>query len=66
MEYSILCHWRICRLQGSVYFFRVMVLCRFCPSYPKLLIVPKSVPDEDLEEVAKFRVNGRIPVVVWR
>lgn len=39
---------------------------KFCPSYPKLLIVPKSVPDEDLEEVAKFRVNGRIPVVVWR
>ena len=41
-------------------------VCRMCSSYPKLLIVPRSVTDGELEEVAKFRVNGRIPVVVWR
>ncbi|KAL1414329.1 hypothetical protein MTO96_007572 [Rhipicephalus appendiculatus] len=39
---------------------------KFCSSYPRYLIVPASVPDQDLETVASFRYSRRIPTVVWR
>ncbi|KAL3199070.1 hypothetical protein MRX96_044039 [Rhipicephalus microplus] len=39
---------------------------KFCNSYPRYLIVPASVPDQDLETVASFRYSRRIPTVVWR
>ncbi|KAH7960643.1 hypothetical protein HPB49_022002 [Dermacentor silvarum] len=39
---------------------------KFCSSYPRYLIVPTSVPDQDLETVASFRYSRRIPTVVWR
>ncbi len=42
------------------------VMYRVCSTYPKLLIVPQAVSDEELVQGAKFRMMGRIPVVVWR
>lgn len=33
-----------------------------CDTYPKRLVVPKSVSDDDLREVAEFRSKNRIPV----
>ncbi|KAM3959472.1 LOW QUALITY PROTEIN: phosphatidylinositol-3,5-bisphosphate 3-phosphatase MTMR4 [Aphomia sociella] len=39
---------------------------KLCPSYPPALIVPKSIGDEDLDSVARFRAMRRIPAVVWR
>ncbi|KAK2961282.1 putative Phosphoinositide 3-phosphatase [Blattamonas nauphoetae] len=34
-------------------------------TYPPFLCVPCSVSDEDLKEIAKFRGNGRIPVLSY-
>ncbi|XP_052751987.1 myotubularin-related protein 3 isoform X3 [Galleria mellonella] len=39
---------------------------KLCPSYPPALIVPRSIGDEDLDSVARFRAMRRIPTVVWR
>uniref|UniRef100_A0A3B4A359 Myotubularin phosphatase domain-containing protein n=1 Tax=Periophthalmus magnuspinnatus TaxID=409849 RepID=A0A3B4A359_9GOBI len=36
-----------------------------CPSYPPLVIVPKSIDDETLTKVAKFRQGGRFPVLCY-
>lgn len=37
-----------------------------CPSYPKHIIVPTSISDENLKVLAYFRYSKRIPAVVWR
>lgn len=39
---------------------------KFCPTYPKELLVPALIADDDLKQVASFRSSRRIPVVVWR
>ncbi|XP_041915976.1 myotubularin-related protein 3 isoform X2 [Alosa sapidissima] len=39
---------------------------RLCSSYPELLLVPASVTDKELENVAAFRSWKRFPVVVYR
>ncbi|XP_020775297.1 myotubularin-related protein 9 isoform X2 [Boleophthalmus pectinirostris] len=36
-----------------------------CPSYPASVIVPKSIDDETLKKVAKFRHGGRFPVLCY-
>ncbi|NXE96126.1 MTMR9 protein, partial [Menura novaehollandiae] len=36
-----------------------------CPSYPPVVIVPKSVDDEALRKVALFRHGGRFPVLSY-
>ncbi|NXP89862.1 MTMR9 protein, partial [Passerina amoena] len=36
-----------------------------CPSYPPVVIVPKSVDDEALRKVALFRYGGRFPVLSY-
>ncbi|XP_068089329.1 myotubularin-related protein 9 [Hyperolius riggenbachi] len=36
-----------------------------CPSYPPIVIVPKSIDDESLRKVAAFRQNGRFPVLSY-
>ena len=41
-------------------------LCRVCPTYPKVFVVPHSIVDEELRLVADFRMSGRVPTVVWR
>jgi hypothetical protein len=37
----------------------------FCPSYPRLLLVPKTISDWSLSAVAGFRSKSRIPVLTW-
>ena len=39
---------------------------KMCSSYPPELLVPASISDQVLESVAKFRLAGRIPTIVWR
>lgn len=36
-----------------------------CDTYPQLLAVPASLKNEELQEAAKFRSRGRIPVLSW-
>jgi len=36
-----------------------------CPSYPQEFVVPKTITDDDLKEVALFRSRGRIPAIVY-
>ncbi|CAJ1073923.1 myotubularin-related protein 9-like isoform X4 [Xyrichtys novacula] len=36
-----------------------------CPSYPPAVIVPKSINDDSLKKVAKFRQGGRFPVICY-
>lgn len=36
-----------------------------CPSYPPIVIVPKSIDDEALRKVAPFRHGGRFPVLSY-
>ena len=43
-----------------------VLLIRLCETYPKLLVVPKAMTDEELKVVSKFRSKGRIPAIVWR
>lgn len=37
-----------------------------CDSYPKLLVIPDNISNEELQAVAGFRTKGRIPVLSWR
>ena len=37
-----------------------------CSSYPRILVVPKSISDSQLMAVKSLRKRGRIPVCVWR
>ncbi|KAK6644545.1 hypothetical protein RUM43_000812 [Polyplax serrata] len=39
---------------------------KVCPSYPKVLIVPKSVDDETIIASSYFREGGRFPVLSYR
>ncbi|XP_063059927.1 myotubularin-related protein 2 isoform X2 [Engraulis encrasicolus] len=36
-----------------------------CDTYPSTLVVPVTMPDEELKRVAAFRVKGRLPVLSW-
>lgn len=36
-----------------------------CPSYPDKSIVPKSISDESIKVIAKFRSGGRFPVLSY-
>ena len=38
---------------------------RVCPTYPAVLVVPKKVRDDQLEQVAEFRSKHRFPVLSW-
>ncbi|CAI7995962.1 Myotubularin-related protein 3 [Geodia barretti] len=39
---------------------------KLCPTYPKLLVVPSSLTEEEMRSAAKFRAIGRFPTIVWR
>ncbi|CAF3566019.1 unnamed protein product [Rotaria socialis] len=39
---------------------------KFSPSYPNICIVPASITDDEVREVAKFRSHKRFPTIVWR
>ncbi|XP_042562198.1 myotubularin-related protein 2 [Clupea harengus] len=36
-----------------------------CDTYPSTLVVPVTIPDEELKRVAAFRAKGRISVLSW-
>ncbi|XP_018604264.1 phosphatidylinositol-3,5-bisphosphate 3-phosphatase MTMR2 isoform X2 [Scleropages formosus] len=48
--------WRITKLNEHY---------ELCDTYPAILVVPVTVPDEELKKVATFRAKGRIPVLSW-
>lgn len=37
-----------------------------CPTYPSAVVVPKSIDDETITAVARFRDGGRFPVLSYR
>ena len=39
---------------------------KLSPSYPNICVVPASISDEEVHEVAKFRSHRRFPTIVWR
>jgi hypothetical protein len=39
---------------------------KLCLSYPNICVVPASITDEEVHEVAKFRSYRRFPTIVWR
>ena len=41
-------------------------LFKLNPTYPELLVVPRSISDSALKKIAKFRGRARIPVVTWK
>ncbi|XP_056602070.1 myotubularin-related protein 1a isoform X1 [Triplophysa dalaica] len=36
-----------------------------CDTYPALLVIPKSIEDDEIKRVASFRAKHRIPVLSW-
>ena len=48
--------WRITKINDKY---------ELCDTYPRTLVVPANVPDDRLEEVAKFRSRNRLPVLSW-
>ena len=48
--------------------FRVMKNTdyKFCESYPKRLIVPNNITDEELKKCSEFRTKNRIPTLTYR
>ena len=49
-------NWRVSRVNDDY---------KFCPTYPREMIVPKEASDELLVEVGKYRSRQRIPVTTW-
>lgn len=37
-----------------------------CPTYPPMVVVPKSIDDDTLAKVAEFRSKGRLPVLSYK
>lgn len=65
-------HWKLTRFllvrSAASFAFRASDVNRtysFCPSYPRVLIVPAYVSDADLMAVSAFRSKKRVPVVCW-
>lgn len=44
----------------------IIIFLQVCNSYPELTVVPASVDDTMLIASAKFRQNGRFPVLSYR
>ena len=70
-EHTIRDHFQdeISRLQLDTEPWRITEINRhykLCTSYPEYCVVPKSITDSDLAEVAKFRSYRRFPTIVWR
>lgn len=57
MGFDLRYAWRISKINHDY---------SFCSSYPREMLVPTCVRDDELEQVAEFRSSRRIPVVVWR
>ncbi|XP_022328007.2 phosphatidylinositol-3,5-bisphosphate 3-phosphatase MTMR2-like [Crassostrea virginica] len=48
--------WRITKINEKY---------ELCDTYPSVLVVPASVSDEDLKQVASHRSRNRLPVLSW-
>lgn len=57
LEFDLKTAWRVSNANSE---FGV------CQSYPRFLLVPITISDDILLNVASFRSSRRIPVVVWR
>jgi myotubularin-related protein 1/2 len=38
---------------------------KLCASYPRVLVTPAPMRDEELKQIAKYRSQSRLPAVVW-
>ena len=38
---------------------------KLCASYPRLLILPATLRDEEIKSIASYRSQSRLPAVVW-
>jgi len=57
------------RLKLDIHPWRITEINRdykLSPSYPKICVVPASITDEEVHDVAKFRSYRRFPTIVWR
>ena len=48
--------WRISRVNHNL---------DICPTYPRLVLVPKPVDDDSILKIAKFRQRARFPVLAY-
>ena len=37
-----------------------------CPTYPRHIVVPAALSDDEIEKVANYRSRRRLPAVVWK
>ena len=49
----------------KLYDYLLVLFFQVCPSYPPVLVVPKSVDDETVIAAAGFRHGGRFPVLSY-
>ncbi|XP_054717758.1 LOW QUALITY PROTEIN: myotubularin-related protein 3-like [Uloborus diversus] len=57
MGFDLKSVWKISRVNEDY---------QLCSSYPPYIIVPTSLQDDELKDLANFRYSRRIPAVVWR
>lgn len=38
---------------------------RLCASYPRLLMLPQALRDDEIKQIASYRSQSRLPAVVW-
>ena len=50
-------NWRVTKLNEDF---------GLCGTYPRLLVVPRSISDEELKKAAPFRSGRRLPVLCWK
>ena len=49
--------WRVTKLNARY---------ELCPTYPRFLVVPRSMSDADVQKAALFRSGARLPVLSWK
>ena len=49
--------WRVTQLNARY---------ELCPSYPRLLVVPRAISDAEVRRAAQFRSGARLPVLSWK
>jgi myotubularin-related protein 1/2 len=51
------CKWRLSLINSGY---------EICDTYPQELIMPRTVNDDQIRQVAQFRSRGRIPILTWK
>ena len=49
--------WRVTQLNARY---------ELCPTYPRLLVVPRAISDAEVQRAAQFRSGARLPVLSWK